>query len=75
MKILDDLKIRNQELINKYTNEKDTQNVNLQNLIKNILSNEVGFKKLAFNEMYKVLRDLQYSKQEAISIFFEFSKI
>ncbi|MBQ8844770.1 MAG: hypothetical protein IJ008_01995 [Clostridia bacterium] len=75
MKILDDLKIRNQELINKYTSEKDTQNVNLQNLIKNILSNEVGFKKLAFNEMYKVLRDLQYSKQEAISIFFELSKI
>ena len=75
MKILDDLKIRNQELINKYTSEKDTQNVNLQNLIKNILSNEVGFKKLSFNEMYKVLRDLQYSKQEAISIFFELSKI
>lgn len=75
MKILDDLKVRNKELINKYLVEKDTQNVNLQILIKDILSNEDSFKKLTFNEMYKVLRDLQYSKQEAVSIFFELSKI
>ncbi len=75
MKILDDLKSRNIELLNKYMIEKDTQKIQLQNIIMDILLDEEGFKKLAFNEMYKILRDLQYSKQEAMSIFFEISKM
>lgn len=64
---LEDIRVRNKELIEKYKNDKD--NLYRQNLIKKLLSDKECFFKISIEEAYSILTDLEYEEKELKDIY------
>lgn len=72
--MLNKLKQKNEELLQKYKNQNDDKNLTIQNLIHELLSTQDCFLKMSIEQAYAIFKQLDIKESAFKDIYIELTK-